>query len=173
MHNTSTFQSPSGSFRDPQANTTLNTSSFCNDSILSGVVSVDEWPRRPDCWSDDVRMNALFAPFRSRDLNPLHYDNKLRFWKELIVDYCTDNQILQFDSRTIENLFKRKNMRPKCLDLVISELAKEKVIATREEIVKPRVGFIQNVLNKGIFYFNEPKNEILILKLLNLGQNRE
>ena len=47
-------------------------------------------PRRkwlPDEWDDDVRMGAMFAPFRPRSLNPEGYDGRLRFWKEAILKW--------------------------------------------------------------------------------------
>lgn len=94
-------------------------------------------------------MNALFAPFRNRDLNPLHYDNKLKFWKELIVAYAREKQIIQLDVRTCESWFLRKGIKPKCIELAIGELAKEKHIQTREDALKPvSHGFIHSVFNK-------------------------
>lgn len=112
----------------------------------------DRW-RPPDVWSDDVRMNALFAPFRSRNLNPLHYDNKLKFWKDLIIDYCKQNDIVEIDSHTAAHWFIRKSIKPKCLDLVISELSKEKKLVARDEALKPVAasGIIHNVFNKLIW----------------------
>lgn len=107
-----------------------------------------EWLNRPDEWNDDVRMNALFAPFRNRDINPLHYDNKLKFWKQVITSICVEKQILQFDQKKLENMFIRKGKRPKCLELVINELLKESTIITKEECLKPKTGMLTNIFNK-------------------------
>ena len=107
---------------------------------------------QPAEWSDDVRMNALFAPFRNRDLNPLHYDNKLKFWKELVLVYCRANDIVEIDARSAEHWFLRKNVKPKCLDLVLSELVKEKRIVSKTDALKPVAqGLIQNVFNRLIW----------------------
>lgn len=109
------------------------------------------WKSRPTIWSDDTRMNALFAPFRKRDLNPLHYDNKMKFWRELITAYCKEKQILQVDIHSLEGFFSRKKIKPKCLEPVLNELIKEGSFKTQSEILKPRPGILQNVINKCIW----------------------
>lgn len=146
MHNTTLASPQQQKYRD-YANAST-------DSILDTTLTLfgdDEFKGLPECWSDDVRMNALFAPFRTRALNPLHYDNKIKFWKELILTYCNEKQMIEFDVKLLEDKFKRKGVKPKCLELVIAELAKEKVLATREEIVKPKSNFVQNIFNKYVW----------------------
>ena len=91
-------------------------------------------------------MNALFAPFRKRDLNPLHYDNKMKFWKELIAAYCKEKQIIQVDIVSLECFFSRKKIKPKCLEPVLNELIKDGSFKTQSEILKPKPG--KNSLNK-------------------------
>lgn len=106
-----------------------------------------EWLNRPDEWNDDVRMNALFAPFRNRAINPLHYDNKIKFWKQAIILICTEKQIVQFDQKKLENLFLRKGKKPKCLELVINELVKEKIICSGEDCLKQKNGMLTSMFN--------------------------
>lgn len=106
-----------------------------------------EWLNRPDEWNDDVRMNALFAPFRNRAINPLHYDNKIKFWKQAIISICTEKQIIQFDQKKMENLFIRKGKKPKCLELVINELVRERIICTSEDCLKQKNGLLTNMFN--------------------------
>jgi hypothetical protein len=134
------FSSPV-SYKNSIQNTSLSNNSF-NETIN------DIWLSKPADWSDDVRMNALFAPFRNRDLNPLHYDNKLKFWKQVITSYCNEKKILEFNLNQLEHFFQRKNIKPKCFELVVSEMLKEKTLSTREDILKPRQGLIKNVFNK-------------------------
>lgn len=107
-----------------------------SDGDRTRVEKKNRW-RAPDVWSDDVRMNALFAPFRSRELNPLHYDNKLKFWKEQLVDYCRRNGVLELDVRTAEQWFVRKQVKPRCLELAVAELARERVVVTRDDALRP------------------------------------
>ncbi|KAI0986441.1 hypothetical protein GJ496_002457 [Pomphorhynchus laevis] len=76
-------------------------------------------------WNDDMRMDVLFAPFRDRQLNPVHYDSKMKFWYKAIVDWMRDHDQLQFDSSEIVEVFLRKGKLPKCLDEVITNLLKE------------------------------------------------
>ena len=112
---------------------------------------VPNWRSQPATWSDDTRMNALFAPFRRRDLNPLHYDNKMKFWKEAISSYCKENDIIQFETKHLESCFLRKNIKPKCLELVLSELTLAGTFKTRDEALKPKVGFVKTIFNKVVW----------------------
>lgn len=109
------------------------------------------WKSRPVVWSDDTRMNALFAPFRKRDLNPLHYDNKMKFWKETIINLCKENKIIQVDVPLLENFFTRNKIKPKCLESVMNELQASGSFKTRSDALKPKLGLIQNVINKCIW----------------------
>jgi hypothetical protein len=101
---------------------------------------------RPDVWSDDTRMNALFAPFRKRDLNPLHYDNKLKFWKEQILAYCNENEIIQIDLKTLENCFMRQKRKPKCLETVLAKMITDGNFQTRNELLRPKIGFALSLI---------------------------
>jgi hypothetical protein len=116
-----------------------SSTSLLNDSSNNELV---DWKNRPEVWSDDVRMKALFAPFRSRDYNPLHYDAKLKFWKESIISYLNDCQIMQFDMETLERAFKRNNLCPKCLELPLEELIKDKKLQTYQDLFKNKTGNI-------------------------------
>lgn len=42
----------------------------------------------PECWTDEETIQQLYAPFRVRSLNSVNYDNKMKFWKEMIHLYC-------------------------------------------------------------------------------------
>lgn len=109
------------------------------------------WKSKPLEWSDDTRMNALFASFRKRELNALHYDNKMKFWKEQIKAFCKENNVIQMNLHTLENCFMRKNIKPKCLELVIKEMLTDGSFKTRTEILRPKQGLIQTVISKCIW----------------------
>jgi charged multivesicular body protein 7 len=143
---------PESSFTKYRNNTNTN-ESIANQTTTNFNEDEDEylWNAQPDEWFDDVRMNALFAPFRNRDLNPLFYDNKIKFWKEVIMSYCNEKEILQFDLNQLENFFIRKGIKPKCLELVLNEMLKEMSILTREDALKPKAGLLKNVFNKLIW----------------------
>ncbi|CAF1995500.1 unnamed protein product [Rotaria magnacalcarata] len=94
---------------------------------------VESWDRLPSDWHNDERMDALFAFFKDRELNPVHYDAKMKFWSETIINYCEDHGILQIDISTIVSRFRRKGKTPKCLDKIFEELIKQRrLISTND-----------------------------------------
>lgn len=94
----------------------------------------------PPDWTNDERMNFLFQPFKPRAANPVSYDSKLRFWRELI------QQFLQFEAETTKNprmtvtqdelrkLFKRNGKMPACLGLVIESLVTDGTLMLEDDI---------------------------------------
>ncbi|XP_032526029.2 charged multivesicular body protein 7 [Danaus plexippus] len=76
----------------------------------------------PPCWSDDVRMNALFAPFRLKVANPESWDMKMKFWSDMVRQWCrckTDPIVSAADVRSV---FQRRGRTAACLDIVIEEM---------------------------------------------------
>ena len=86
---------------------------------------VDNWSRLPTDWQNDERMDALFSLFKDRELNPVHYDAKMKFWSEVLINYCDDHGLLQIDMTTVVTKFRRKGKTPKCLDKVFEELHRQ------------------------------------------------
>lgn len=80
--------------------------------------------RLPDCWKDDVRMTALFALPRNESLNPHDWAGKYKFWKELILEWATLNQILVFDVEDIKKVFVRNGKFPASLNRVLEDMKK-------------------------------------------------
>lgn len=80
--------------------------------------------RFPDCWSDDVRMSALFALPRNESLNPQDWIGKFKFWRSLILDWATHhgNPILSADD--LKKGFSRKGKYPASLSRVLDEMCK-------------------------------------------------
>lgn len=78
----------------------------------------------PECWNDQQRLNVLFAPIRSRSVNPQDWDSKYNFWKTLICDYCDYCGIYIFKVSDLEEVFKKDGRTPKCLEMVIKEMEK-------------------------------------------------
>lgn len=76
----------------------------------------------PNCWSDDERMDNLFAPFRAKTVNPVNYERKLEFWKNLIAKYCTHNGTAIVTVNQLRDAFQRGEKKPYCLDVVLKEL---------------------------------------------------
>ncbi|KPI99243.1 Charged multivesicular body protein 7 [Papilio xuthus] len=76
----------------------------------------------PECWSDDVRMNALFAPFRIKTANPESWDMKMKFWSEMVRQYCRHRTDPVISAADIKFAFQRKGRTPACIDIVIEEM---------------------------------------------------
>ena len=94
-------------------------------SLTPKPAQVESWDRLPSDWHNDERMDALFSLFKERDLNPVHYDAKMKFWSETLVNYCEDHGLLQLDLPTMTSRFRRKGRTPKCLDKIFEELIKQ------------------------------------------------
>ncbi|XP_026318504.1 charged multivesicular body protein 7 isoform X2 [Hyposmocoma kahamanoa] len=76
----------------------------------------------PPCWSDDVRMNALFAPFRLKSANPESWDMKMKFWSEMLRLWCKCKNDPIVSTSDAKLAFQRKGRTPACLDIVIEEM---------------------------------------------------
>lgn len=76
----------------------------------------------PDCWDNDVRMDALFAPFRSRTINSTDWASKMKFWSNLIDSWCKYNECPEIELSKLSAAFSRKGKIPACLDIVLQNL---------------------------------------------------
>lgn len=78
----------------------------------------------PACWSDDVRMGALFAQPRSENVNPQDWIGKYKFWRETIAAWAAHHDQLLVDVDQLKQAFWRKGKTPACLQRVLEEMAK-------------------------------------------------
>lgn len=88
------------------------------------VSTVTECEEKPKFWDDDIKMDAWFAPFRNRDLNPLNYDNKMDFWKYNIKFFCERTHSCVFNLAQMKRFFQRNGKFPCCLPLVFETMLK-------------------------------------------------
>lgn len=102
-------------------------------SLTPKLSQVELWQRLPSDWHNDERMDALFSLFKDRELNPVHYDAKMKFWSETIVTFCEDHGLLQIDIPTLTSKFRRKGKTPKCLDKVFEELIRQNRLMTTND----------------------------------------
>jgi hypothetical protein len=102
-------------------------------SLTPKPSQVESWDRLPSDWQNDERMDALFSFFKDRDLNPVHYDAKMKFWSETIIAYCEDHGLLQIDMPTVVSRFRRKGKTPKCLEKIFDELNKQTRLITTND----------------------------------------
>lgn len=78
----------------------------------------------PECWNDEVRMNALLSPVRSLKQNPLDRKDKVTFWRSVIRDWCFHNQQHLVSVSDIERSVRKDNRSPACLALVLEEMVR-------------------------------------------------
>ncbi|XP_036327371.1 charged multivesicular body protein 7 [Rhagoletis pomonella] len=87
----------------------------------------------PACWKDDARMNVLLAPFRPREVNPENYESKLKFWQDMIAQYCEHTGTGCFCKRDLQLVFARGDRIPYGLDTVMTEMLQAKKIRIRAD----------------------------------------
>lgn len=90
----------------------------------------------PDCWKDEIRMNVLFAPLRNRSVNPIDWDSKYEFWKNLIYTYCSYKRIYLFKIADLFKAFNKNGRSPACLEVVIDEMHKNGVLKTLDVFMR-------------------------------------
>ncbi|XP_050092808.1 charged multivesicular body protein 7 [Anopheles aquasalis] len=91
----------------------------------------------PICWSDDIRMGFLLADFRSRTINPESYDNKLRFWKDLVTTYCLFQGSSVVSLIHLKDAFRRKSIAPQCLITVFDQMLKNGELLPKDQFLEP------------------------------------
>lgn len=89
----------------------------------------------PACWEDDKRMTALYSPFRMREINPVDYDSKMKFWHNNILEWCLEKNTCVFSIKKIQEEFKRKERIPLGLNTVIENLERDKLVKLKEDFL--------------------------------------
>lgn len=107
-----------------------------NQSTLNGNETHLPADFYPLCWNDDERMENLFAPFRAKNVNPVNYESKMKFWKNLIKEYCIARNIPTISIVELRNAFHRNGKRPYCLDTVLHEQLYEGSIKFKEQFME-------------------------------------
>ncbi|KAG5892699.1 hypothetical protein JTB14_011159 [Gonioctena quinquepunctata] len=78
----------------------------------------------PECLKDEERINVLFAPLRSRSVNPKDYHTKISSWKTIIKSYCEAKEKFTFTPSLLNNVFIKNGRPPSCLGEVLSDMQK-------------------------------------------------
>ncbi|XP_074114654.1 charged multivesicular body protein 7 [Cotesia typhae] len=117
----------------------------------------------PDSWFKDEQMNAMFAEFRNRSVNPQDWDSKYKFWKELISKWLSFNNKCCFTIIDLKSTFKRKGCTPLCFNTVIEELYRNREIVTENEFLQDQKTWgswlVDTVVKKPVVWsFSKLKN---------------
>lgn len=83
---------------------------------------------KPDVWDDDTRMNVLFSPFREKNLNPSSWNQKMKFWIQIIEDEHKLTNKCIIEGKSLPQMFKRKGKIPTCIETVLSEMLRYSVL---------------------------------------------
>ena len=90
----------------------------------------------PAEWEDDNRMNFMFSAFpENRNVNPKHWDSKLRFWTSAILESCESLDELCFDTNVLKTRFRRKGVTPLGLNTVLKEMLNSGEIVRTSDFV--------------------------------------
>lgn len=121
----------------------------------------------PECWQDDERMENFLAPFRIKSVNPVNYDTKLKFWKNLIKEYCEVKGSASVTINELRDALQRNGKKPHCLSTVIEEQLTEGSIKRKTEFMEsPQITWSGWALDKLIktpfkWSFNKVKERAL------------
>jgi charged multivesicular body protein 7 len=84
---------------------------------------VEYCPYLPDDWENDDKMTVLFSPFReNRDINPVSWDVKMKFWTDMTEWELKYRNQAVLDVKQFPHRFKRKGKTPTCLNKVFNEM---------------------------------------------------
>lgn len=89
----------------------------------------------PEFWNDSARINALYAPFRDRSVNPRDWDSKLNFWKGIISTWCDYNKLCTFNENELKQSFVQNGRTPASLNVIINEMYRTGEIVTLDQFL--------------------------------------
>ncbi|KAL3278700.1 hypothetical protein HHI36_016234 [Cryptolaemus montrouzieri] len=78
----------------------------------------------PECFKNDLRLNVLYAPLRSKSVNPSDWNSKITSWSQLINIYSSCNKVYKFSLDSLRIAFHQNGRSPSCLKEVIQEMVK-------------------------------------------------
>ncbi|VDO01412.1 unnamed protein product [Rodentolepis nana] len=105
----------------------------------------------PAVWNDEDEIYRLFVEIkRPRQIDPVGYNYKISFWRDLIISYAKFHRIVVITEKSLTEAFKRTFdsdgvvYKPRCLHQVLSEMM-------NSGLVKPvdNNTLIDNFLNAG------------------------
>ncbi|XP_064601818.1 charged multivesicular body protein 7-like [Liolophura sinensis] len=76
----------------------------------------------PSDWNNDEKMNVMFAPFRDKGMYLKSWEQKMKFWTNLIIERCKACDEVIIDIKTLSHVFTRKGKIPNGLDTVLTEM---------------------------------------------------
>lgn len=81
-------------------------------------------------------MSVMLNTFRPRQVNPEHYDQKMKFWKAMIEDYCDYKGSSRVSIQELKKVFVRNGTVPYCLQDVFDEMQLEGNLVSKDEFMQ-------------------------------------
>lgn len=81
-------------------------------------------------------MSIYLAEFRPRNVNPAHYDAKMRFWKDMIESFCEYKGSSKVSIHELKLAFKRNGVSPYCLSEVLNQMIAESSVETKDQFMQ-------------------------------------
>ncbi|XP_043938948.1 charged multivesicular body protein 7 isoform X2 [Protopterus annectens] len=101
--------------------------------MLSQEFSEMTFPRE---WDDDERMAVLFSAFKqNRDVNPLDWDSKMKFWTPLILDVAKQKGVVWVTLNELKETFRRKGSIPLGLGTVLESMIRQGALRCESDFV--------------------------------------
>lgn len=110
----------------------------------------------PESWNDKDRVNVLFAPFRTRTVNPHDWDAKYLFWKSFIKDCCVHSKVYSFKLDDLQTIFKKDGRIPACLSTVIEQMVLNNEVQSVEQFLQKPIkswsSWATNLIKKPVLW---------------------
>ena len=74
--------------------------------------------------------------FRPKSVNEEHYNQKMRFWKDMILNYCEYKGSSKVTISELKQVFKRNGTMPYCLDEVFQALIADSNLTEKSEFMQ-------------------------------------
>lgn len=87
----------------------------------------------PTAWWDEEEISYFFSPFRSYNQNPVDKENKMKFWKPMIMKWCEFQNRCSFTLAELERVFTKDRLVPACLSGVIEDMLRRRQMCAVED----------------------------------------
>ena len=80
-------------------------------------------------------MSVMLNTFRPKQVNEEHYNQKMKFWKNLIENYCEYKGSSTVNIEELKQVFKRKGTVPYCLQEVFRQMSAEGILVEKSQFM--------------------------------------
>jgi charged multivesicular body protein 7 len=81
-------------------------------------------------------MGAYMYNFRPKQLNPEYYEQKMKFWKDMMEHYCDYKGSATVTISELMEVFRRKGTSPHCLQTVFDQMTQEANLINKQSFME-------------------------------------